>query len=424
MKIRVYQSDKGDCLRIVGSAGGAILVDGGMRDAFATHVRPDLAKMARRGEAIDLVYVSHIDQDHISGVLELLDDTLAWRVFDFRKGNGVAVKAPAFPRVPAIGAIWHNAFSTVLGENAGAVENLLAQSSKLLSLSADPSWLALAGAHHELAFSVNEAIQLSRRIAADQLGIPLNAPFGGKLAMVRTPPGPEARIAGMNIEVIGPFAEDLENLKDEWNDWLRANAAALARLRAAAAADARSIGNTQGGSAAFLETALKRLGDRGKVTAPNLASLMLLVEEAGKRVLLPGDGHADDILAGLDAQGRLDGNGRLHAAVLKVQHHGSENNITRDFCQRFSADHYIFCGNGKHENPDLDAIDLLLSTNRAERPGARFKLWFNCASTQAPEGAARRHMKAVENRVARHVRGSGGKISARFLTASFFDVAV
>lgn len=38
---------------------------------------------------------------------------------------------------------------------------------------------------------------------------------------------------------------------------------------------------------------------------PNVASLMLLVEEGAKRVLLTGDSHPDMILAGLSAQGLL-----------------------------------------------------------------------------------------------------------------------
>lgn len=62
----------------------------------------------------------------------------------------------------------------LLKDNAAAVENLLAQSSRLLALSEDKGWLDAAAEHHGLAFSVGEAVQVSRRIAADQLAIPLN----------------------------------------------------------------------------------------------------------------------------------------------------------------------------------------------------------------------------------------------------------
>jgi glyoxylase-like metal-dependent hydrolase (beta-lactamase superfamily II) len=114
MRLRVYQSDKGDCLLVSGTAGGHILVDGGMRQAFQDHVRADLGKMAAKKESLDLIYVSHIDQDHISGVLELLNTVMAWRVYEFRKKQGAKVKAPAFPKMPVIKEIWHNAFSDLL----------------------------------------------------------------------------------------------------------------------------------------------------------------------------------------------------------------------------------------------------------------------------------------------------------------------
>lgn len=424
MKIRLFQSDKGDCLLVTGGKGGRILVDGGMRNAFTAHVRAELGRMAKRGEALDLVCVSHIDQDHISGVLELLDGMMAWRVFDYRAKAGDKPTKPASPRAPKVKEIWHNAFSMLLKDNAGAVENLLAQSSRVLALSSDPSLLAIANAHHELAYSVSEAIQVSRRISSGQLAIPLNAQFDGKLIMVRSPAGREARIGAMDVYVIGPFSEDVDILRDEWNTWLRENKERLAKLRRQAADDAASIGNSADRLQQLFDIRSKELGDRAKVTAPNLASVMLLVEEAGKVVLLTGDGHGKDILQGLDFHGRLDAGGRIHVDLLKVQHHGSEHNIDEEFCRQLSADQYVFCGNGKHENPDLDVLETLLRTNVAERPRRSFKLWFNCASSVAPDGAARTHMEAVEKLVGKHVAASGGRISATFLAKSSVQFAV
>ena len=76
---------------------------------------------------IDLVYVSHIDQDHIGGVLQLLDDEMAWRVHEFQIAHGN-------PRIPCrrrrvrrpMKAIWHNAFHEQLDDNAGEIEDALA----------------------------------------------------------------------------------------------------------------------------------------------------------------------------------------------------------------------------------------------------------------------------------------------------------
>lgn len=267
MKLRVFQSDKGDCLLLTSRTGANVLIDGGMANAFTTQVQPFLGELAEAGQRLHLVYVSHIDQDHIAGVLQLLDNIMLWRVHEYRKGKGLSTKVPSVPRMPAIDGIWHNAFSTLIGENAGEAEDLLAQSSRLLSLSADPQWAEAAAEHHELAYSISEAIRVSRRIAADQLAIPLNAEFGGQLILVREPAGPSIDLGGMAIHVVGPFAKDVEALKVEWNDWLRANKAKVAGMRAKAKDDAAKIGQSADGLASALDIYLKQLGNRDAVTA-------------------------------------------------------------------------------------------------------------------------------------------------------------
>ena len=82
MKIRIFQSDQGDCL-LISSKESNILVDGGMASSYTEHVAPMLAKMRDKGEVLDLVCVSHIDQDHISGILKMIEDEVDWRVYDF-----------------------------------------------------------------------------------------------------------------------------------------------------------------------------------------------------------------------------------------------------------------------------------------------------------------------------------------------------
>jgi beta-lactamase superfamily II metal-dependent hydrolase len=424
MKLRVFQADKGDCLLLTSRAGTNILVDGGMADAFTAHVQPFLGEMARADEELDLVYISHIDQDHIAGVLKLLDNIMLWRVHEYRKSQALATKVPSVPRMPKVKAIWHNAFSMLLGENALAAEDLLAQSSSLLSLSAQRDWAEMASRHHELAYSISEAIRVSRRVGADQLAIPLNPEFDRRLILVREPAGVDANLGGMTIRVVGPFAEDVDVLKDEWNAWLRAQKATVAALREKARQDAARIGQATDGLSSDLDVYLKQLGNRDAVTAPNLASVMLLVEEQGKRVLLTGDGHAEDIMAGLEHHEVLTAGEGLHLDVLKFQHHGSEHNVNESFCRRVFADHYVFCGNGKHENPDLDAMRLLLDTNRQQRPDTHFKLWFSSSQRQAPPGAPREHMRQLTELVAHHAAASGGKVAFAFLEESSFGFEV
>ncbi|HEX5015930.1 MAG TPA: MBL fold metallo-hydrolase [Candidatus Limnocylindrales bacterium] len=432
MRLRVYQSGKGDCLLLTSADGHHMLVDGGMPDAYVDHVAAAMGDLAAAGEQLDLVYVSHIDQDHVGGVLRLFDDAVAWRVFDFQTANGnPAFPAPKRPRPPEVGKVWHNAFAEQIGRNAGAIGNLLAASAAALSGADEDELIDLAGRHADLSTSINEAIRLSRRLDAEQLGIPTNPEFGGRLAMVRD----EVQsfpLGGVDLTLIGPFARDLRRLRTEWNQWLRDNKKALADIREDAERDAERLEASELDRALFpfLEEA-KKLGERAYVTAPNLASIMLLADEAGTTVLLTGDGHRDDILAGLKAAGRLQAGGGLHVEVLKVQHHGSENNIDDDFCQTITADDYVFCGNGEHENPDLDVLRAILrsrlgtASERSANPevGQPFRFWFNSSSSATTKAPAIAHMKAVESLVAKAVQSSAGAMTATFLDAQpSFDV--
>jgi hypothetical protein len=404
---------------ISGRDGTRILADAGMSSSYSEHVAPALGRIADKGGELDLVYVSHIDRDHIGGVLQLMEDHVAWRVRDFQHEAGNdKFRDPPRPRPPKVKRLWHNAFHDMVPDNSGPIEEMLAATAALLEAGEgdEPS---LAERQRELATSVGDGIELSKRAREEQLGIPVNGEFDGKLAMVRAKPQ-IVTLGSLGLTLLGPFKEDLDALRDDWNDWLRKNAEEVKRIRAEMAADTdRLVSGDVDGFRSSMALRARELGDRSRVTVPNLASMMLLVEEDGRTLLLTGDGHRDEILRGLDKAGSLD-EGAVHVNVLKVQHHGSEHNIDADFCRQVTADHYVFCANGEHENPDLAVVDAVVrSRTDSER---RYKLWFNSSSSASASERGRKHMKEVEGLVAELAKRSGGRMRATFLERDSFVV--
>ncbi len=280
-------------------------------------------------------------------------------------------------------------------------------------------------------------MRLKRRVGDGQLNIPVNKPFDGKLMYVRSNIAPFA-LGGLRIFIIGPFKDDLRILREEWNEYLTAHRDAVEKLQDQAARDEENMGNDVARLLRRLEITATVFGDRKNVTAPNLASLMLYVEEpsAGatdRRYLLTGDGAWQDILRGLKKHDKLDtATGGLHVEVLKGQHHGSENNWHEDFCRAITADHYVFCGNGEHENPDLGVIDMVLdsrvgpATKRGSNAetGNPFTLWFSCRSTVPNNQAAQTHMRRIEKMVSAAAVAHPGKIRFHFLEGNSFDFTV
>ncbi len=54
---------------------------------------------------------------------------------------------------------------------------------------------------------------------------------------------------------------------------------------------------------------------------------------------------------------------------LKVQHHGASANVTSDFARRVTANHYLFCGNGAHHNPELEVVKAFAEARLKELEG-------------------------------------------------------
>lgn len=426
MRLTIFESDMGDCLLLEAASGELMLCDGGMRESFQAQVRAELSALRDAGRELELVYVSHIDNDHISGVLQMLEDEAEWRVFDLHQQNGDPIREPRVPRPPVIKGILHNAFRDQVTANRRAIENLLVAAAPSLYASAVPDYIHAADEMQGIAAGIPEALKVSRLVGADALDIPVNKPPGVAQAaklLFAGQPGDTFALGSMRFTLVGPARKELTRLRKGWDTWLRENPARVKQIRAELK---RRIEEFSSGA---LTTSPYDLGDwngippiKG-VTAPNVASLMFLVEENGKRLLLTGDAQQDFILDGLQRTGFLDG-GFAHLDVLKIQHHGSEHNMDVNFARRVSADHYVFCGNGSHGNPEIKVIDMVFASRlgkasvRALAPEAQdrdFHFWFSTTSQAAPEGLESREKFA---RMEEHVAGleaqSGGRLHLHF----------
>lgn len=405
MKLTAFHATDGDCL-LLSSQGKHVLIDGGRSTSFAAYARPALEAIRQAGEQLDVVYVSHIDDDHITGVLDLIEAIVEWRAYEFATtGLGAAVAPPKF-QPPPVGEVWHNGLFALVGDQlAPQIQPVLATTAMLLAGASDDKLRDLASQLGDLATGEKASMELSRRLSTEQLDIPLNPATNGKLmkraASGAVQPGEVIPVGTMQFFLLGPSDDDLDRLRKSWTDWLKANKAALKKLQAAMLADEQRIGALDPGFVANpIET---DLGDGLKtITEANLASLMFLVEEAGKSILLTGDGVSSEILEGLARHGKLDAHQRIHVDVLKVQHHGAEGNVTKQFVDSVTADHYVFCGNGAHSNPELSVVEGFVRARLLIHPKRKFKLWFT-SSSKTPDGTTKgerkKQMLAVEKLV-------------------------
>ena len=305
------------------------VIDGGPRGTYARTLRPRLQQIRQsrvgRSETLPvrLAMVSHIDADHIAGMIDMF-------------GEMVEAKEGSAPAPFEVDTLWHNSFDDLLGNDADELVDLLGPASRATIAASTAGRPLPGGLRHDsalVAASVNQGRQL--RDQASGLGVPFNAEFDGKL--VAAEPTTKVKVdvgGGLKFTVLGPFRNRVEDLQEKWAADLRKRAS---RSRAEAQAIAAA---TQDKS------------------VTNLASISVLAEADGKSILLTGDARDDDLLDGLKAA-KLLRDGKCHVDVLKVPHHGSDKNVSTEFFTAVTADHYVFSANGKHDNPDVATFQML-----------------------------------------------------------------
>jgi beta-lactamase superfamily II metal-dependent hydrolase len=345
-KLEVLRACKGDCLLLhygTEDDPALALIDGGHDNVYQPFLRPRLEELrAERGVAdddpltIDLMMLSHIDEDHVAGLLELTAELLE-------------AEDTQQPRIVRVLDLWHNTFDDIIKNDADELADGVSQQFGPAALNGDLpadafAELADAGDARTAAdavmvlASVPQGRQL--RLDAEKLEIERNVELGGKLVVADAGSQPVDVGNELTFTVVGPMLPEVKALQQKHKEWLRDTPAGM---RAAAEA-----------LAAYVD---------GSV--PNLSSIVVLAEVDGKRILFTGDARGDKILEGLELVGLVDDGGSLHVDVLKCQHHGSANNVEPAFFERITADHYVFSGNGEHGNPERETLEML-STVRGD----------------------------------------------------------
>jgi len=331
----IRRARKGDCLILhwgTKKEPGLGLIDGGPANVYKPHLKPRLEEIRQaRGLdddaslPVDFLMVSHIDDDHINGVLELTKELLE-------------AKQSQQPLALKINGVWHNSFDDIIGNSPKELTAAVTAQFGAASLSGDPDPDDLKGLDPDAA-KVLASVDQGFRLRDDTRGLKLriNPQFAGKLVLA-TAKGKKIDMGkGLSFTVVGPMNPEVVELQQAHDDFLKKAAAKGKKTEAALAA--------------FTDTSV-----------PNLSSLVVLAEAGKKRILLTGDARGDKILEGLELVGVLkkDGKSTIHVDVLKCPHHGSNRNIDPIFFRRIIADHYVFSANGEHGNPDRETMQMLL----------------------------------------------------------------
>lgn len=370
-------ASEGDCLLLHWGESGdpkLALIDGGPARTYEDTLLPRLEDIRANREldrlTLELAMVSHVDNDHVVGVMKLFRRLKS----DFQ-GQTSQFK---------VKRLWHNTFNDILGDGIDRYYKTLTASVQA-SVNGAPNpqvTNALKSAfmaRHDLAPEEAEeaAEEVSLILAGhdegrnlrddfqflfDQQEIQaLNAPFkkAGKPTLITAEMTPApVTVAGLSWQVLGPAAAEIQALQVDYDKYIQAKGL----------------------------TATATLAAYADKSVTNLSSIVCLAELQGKTMLFTGDARGDKVLAGLEAAGELAPGGTMAVDVLKVPHHGSGRNLAPDFFKRVRATHYVLSGNGKHGNPDKEVLEWLTAA-RGKGSDYHLYLTYPVAKTDATRKA-------------------------------------
>lgn len=310
-RIHVLPAQRGDALWIEYGPEAApfrILVDGGITRTGRTHLRNMLAARGIPVE-FELLVITHVDLDHIQGVIELLDNL----------PPGITFKE-----------IWFNGWDQLKGsglEPMGIKEGI--RLSELIEQNHAPAWNKAAG---------GRAISLDEHNDVVRYSLPGN----------------------MKVTVLAPGRAQLAKLRDRWHEVIE---------EFGADEDAEEIGQVP----ASLAPEIPGLEAMGPVdvptlaesafdeddTVPNGSSIALALEFAGKRALMLADAYPSVVAQSIQ---RMSPGGRYAVDLVKVAHHGSRNNTDRDLAKSLTAPTWVFSSNGASntKHPHREAVARVL----------------------------------------------------------------
>jgi len=345
----VRRARKGDCLLLhfgTPKEPGLVMIDGGPTSVYGPHLKPRLLEVraARKLDKnqsmpVEVLMVSHVDDDHIQGILDLTRELLD------------SVGAP-FVRVATL---WHNSFDDIIGQDPKELTAAMTAQFGAASLGGGlPDDATVESDEDEetvrSSLKVLASIEQGHRLRDDagtldhrNLGFRLNAQFNGRLITAATKPVTVG--SDLKFTVAGPMKPELQALQEKHDEWLKQQQ--------------KKGKPAEASLAAYVDPSV-----------PNLSSIVVLAAFKDKRVLLTGDARGDKILEGLELAGVLKKRATIHLDVLKVPHHGSSNNLEVDFFERITADHYVFSGDGEHGNPERESLEMLFKA----RGKAKFQI--------------------------------------------------
>lgn len=304
MIIKPFHAFNGDCILISFADNDKtvnILLDGGIPRTYNRELKNLVDDLKVKGQVIDLLIVTHIDDDHIGGIKAMFSDA------DFDRS--IIKKA------------WFNS-GKILSKHFNTQEDPARDVQIVMSDTTD--------------MSVRQGITLERALA-DTEGWLQELVFAGY----------KDNVYGAKIHVLSPSEQGLDKLNKRWET---------------ESENLNMSGDVHDDFEFAISTLANRAFNEDKAV-PNGSSIAFLLEQNGKHYLFLGDAHPSVVEAELRLLGYNECH-KLKASFVKIAHHASKFNTSPGLLAIIESPNFFISTDGlKHGLPNKEPLARIIMTN-------------------------------------------------------------
>jgi len=321
-----------------------ILIDMGRGSTYNRFIKADLTALSKKQRKLDLLVITHIDEDHIGGAIPFLQEN---------GPDNAIIK---------IGEIWHNTYRHLQfskpkseissDEERKALKQLISQNATEKD---KEGWRDI---------SVESGVSVGGLIL--KYGYNWNISFNGLAVCVDNQP--ELFSFPVKLTMLSPGKNELKELGRIWERKLHTIFYDFQLGKEEIFDDAFEytfkndrdqsghLSEIAGGWNKTLEEyALREKKDNSKV---NASSIAFIIEYDEKKLLFLGDAIPDNVIQELRL---LKGEGKHFFDLVKISHHGSAGNTSTELLDLISARKYLISTNGVlHSHPAVETISKIL----------------------------------------------------------------
>ena len=278
-----------------------LMIDGGFPRNYRNTIKPKLEKCLNQENYSNSILLTHIDRDHIGGLIKLFEDS-------------------SLENKKTITNVFYNTTESLknMAPNVdGEIEEILI--------------------NDNLNTSYSDGIKLEELLKQCDIPLKTNILAGQVIEISES----------ILIKVLGPRKESL----DEYKSWIEQKE--------------KNLNTSVSSECDYDKTLLElkdNVFNENKKNAINASSIAILIEADNKKLIFLGDSYSSDIVKSLNELG-YDENNKLDVDIVKISHHGSKYNTSNELLNCLNCKKFIISANGvTHSHPNKETLARIIYT--------------------------------------------------------------